>query len=165
MGGHRRRRPLARRRQGEHSRYPSGAAGGRRGPPRTQRPSHSAMARAADRGGSGNHGNWHHHRHPQQDDSGQTPVIRRTSRIERNGRAPTAAPRRRPASERQLEPHGDEPVPAVHQPAGRDLAADGRDPAERACSHSSSCRCPRCRRSITRPSRCRPSIRARARRS
>ena len=44
---------------------------------------------------------------------------------------PTALRFRQPASERPLEPAGDESLPALHQPAGRDLVADGRDPVER----------------------------------
>ena len=58
----------------------------------------------------------------------------------------------------------DEPVPHLHPAPRRHHAADGGDPAGRDRGLSDSCRCRRCRRSTTRPSRCRPSIRARARR-
>ena len=88
----------------------------------------------------------------------------RTMRRRRSARLRNSNHRRRKPLQRDLRA-SDEPVPAVHPSAGRDLAADGGDPAGRRCSPSGSCRCRRCPRSTTRPSRCRPSIPARAPRS
>ena len=58
-----------------------------------------------------------------------------------------------------------ESVTTVHSAAGGHLAADGGDPARRRDRLPASCRSRRCRRWTTRPSRCRPSIPARAPRS
>ena len=69
--------------------------------------------------------------------------------------------RRRAQSERREGRR--ESVPAVHPAAGRDVAADGRDPAGRASSPTGSCRSRRCRRSTIRRSRSSRSIPARAR--
>ena len=49
----------------------------------------------------------------------------------------------------------DEPLGAVHRPPGRDHAADARASRSPAPSRSACCRCRRCRRSTSRPSRCR----------
>ena len=56
-----------------------------------------------------------------------------------------------------------ESLRSLHPAAGRDIAADDRDPAGRPGRLISICRCRRCRKSIIRPSRCRPSCPAPAR--
>ena len=93
---------------------------------------------------------------------------RRAGRGRRGAAARSSAPAGPPQARRGRPParkeRRDEPVAPLHPAAGGDLAADGGDPARRASSPTASCRSRRCRRSTTRRSRCRPSIRAPARR-
>ena len=69
-----------------------------------------------------------------------------------------ARPGQAPGGRNSSEP---ESFPAVHSAPGSHIAADGRHPAGRRSGLSSSCRFPRCPKSIIRSSRCSPSIPAR----
>ena len=81
---------------------------------------------------------------------GRTPPARATRPMP--AIRPTAITR--PSRTRVARPARDhEPISSIYPAAGRDFAADGRDLPGRARSPSRSSRSPRCRRSITPPSR------------
>ena len=88
-----------------------------------------------------------------------TPVIYLAfDRLGRRIRGVRSTRRHRGRRQASARAAADEPVGALHPPAGRHDAADRRPAAGRRLRPSSCCRCRRCRRSTSRPSRCRRSL-------